>query len=105
MTGKPAGDDLAEGKRTVLLALARRQLQETGRTAELAELDAGIGAAGRPEVVLRLQEIVSRTTAVASIEQQITELVADGVRALDGLPVQAVAGLARLATRATDRRL
>ena len=40
VTGKPAGDDLLEGKRTLLLATARAALRSDRA---LAELDAGIG--------------------------------------------------------------
>ena len=44
VTGKPAGDDLLEGKRTVLLAQARSALADQPEL--LAELDAGVGSPG-----------------------------------------------------------
>ena len=45
-TGKPAGGDLIEGKKTVLLALTRQALLD--QPDRLAELDAGIGSCPRP---------------------------------------------------------
>ena len=57
VTGKPAGDDLLEGKRTLLLATARAAL--SGEL--LAELDAGIGAADADPV--RLAAIITGTGA------------------------------------------
>jgi geranylgeranyl diphosphate synthase type I len=90
VTGKPAGDDLVEGKRTVLLALARAALAaastaSTGSAArdELAELDAGIGdpAADRE----RLAAIIAGTGAVQAVESRISVLRQSALTALDGV--------------------
>lgn len=108
VTGKPAGDDLLEGKRTVLLADARAAL--AGEPMLLAELDAGIGA---PDAdVARLAAIIAGTGAPDQQEQQIAALVRSGLAALsntgqDGTPVIAPAAqqeLTALAHAATARR-
>ncbi|WP_257210762.1 polyprenyl synthetase family protein [Actinomyces ruminis] len=44
LTGKPAGDDLREGKRTVLVALAWQRCNDAGRKL-LTRVLAGDGAA------------------------------------------------------------
>ncbi|NNG34639.1 polyprenyl synthetase family protein [Nakamurella sp. DB0629] len=106
-TGKPAGDDLAEGKRTVLLALALRELAESGRVADATVLGEGLGrassAAGRAE----LTDIVASTGAAAAVESMIAERLAEAVAALEELPAgadDAAAALRTLAGRATARR-
>ncbi len=68
-TGKPSGDDLREGKRTVLIALALQQLDATAR----AELSFGLdGAAYKPESVERLRQLVDSTPARHDVEHMIT---------------------------------
>ncbi len=98
VTGKPAGDDLLEGKRTLLLATARAALSG----ALLAELDAGIGAADADPV--RLAEIITGTGAPESLERRIAELVQSGLAAVDGIVPTARERLVELAERATARR-
>ncbi len=104
VTGKPAGDDLVEGKRTLLLATARETL--TGEL--LAELDAGIGTPGAD--VDRLAGIIAGSGAPDVMEQRISQLVATGLAALGGsddAPVigeGALARLTELARLATARR-
>ena len=108
VTGKPAGDDLLEGKRTLLLATARAALRADPDL--LAELDAGIGDPRAP--VQRLAAIIAATGAPQQMEGRIDELVAGGLAALDALDADgrpAVAPAARsrlteLAGIATDRR-
>lgn len=111
VTGKPAGDDLLEGKRTVLLAVARAELgADPSRADDLAELDRGIGSPGAD--VERLTGLLSTTTARRQVEERIDALLASGLGALDGVrpdgsPVVAAgvrAELADLARRATARR-
>ncbi len=101
VTGKPAGGDLVEGKKTVLLALARTDL--LGRP-ELAELDAGVGTALDPAGVDRLTELIARTSAPARVEERISALLTEGLAELDDLPADAAAGLRDLALAATARR-
>jgi geranylgeranyl diphosphate synthase, type I len=81
VTGKPAGDDLIEGKRTLLLATARAAL--VGNRDLLAEFDAGVGTVGADPA--RLAAIIASTGAPDVLEQQITELVDSGLAALDTL--------------------
>jgi len=108
VTGKPAGDDLLEGKRTLLLATARTALRSD--PALLAELDAGIGNPRAP--VQRLASIIAATGATQQMEGRIDELVASGLNALDtleedGRPAVAPPAQARLTELAgivTDRR-
>jgi geranylgeranyl diphosphate synthase type I len=70
VTGKPAGDDLVEGKRTVLVALAL----DAAPPAEAAELDAGLGTPLDKAAVARLRDIIDRSGAHAQVEQVIGEL-------------------------------
>lgn len=80
VTGKPTGDDLIEGKRTVLLAMARSAL--AGSPALLAELDEGVGTALGPAQVDRLTRLVAQTSAPDAIEARIAELLRTGLDAL-----------------------
>lgn len=85
VTGKPAGDDLAEGKRTALLARARAVLaaDPTGAVA-LAELDDGVG---RPDAdAPRLAAVIAGTGAVDAVETRIATLVRSALAALDAVP-------------------
>ncbi|QLD12852.1 polyprenyl synthetase family protein [Microbacterium oleivorans] len=86
VTGKPSGDDLREGKRTVLVAYARETLDESDR----AELDAGLGDRGlTDEQISRLQHLVASSGAVDRIEDDITRLTAEAHAALTGAPISA----------------
>jgi len=101
VTGKPAGGDLTEGKRTVLVAQARTGL--AGTTALLADLDAGFGSADAGAVAAATAAIAA-SGAPEELEQRISALVADGLDALAGLPDDAATALHGLAVRATARR-
>lgn len=74
VTGKPAGDDLVQGKPTVLLQLARKR----ATAAQLAQLDHG-----RPVH----PDVVRRTGAPEEVEKMIIERVGDARRALDAAPL------------------
>ena len=100
-TGKPAGDDLREGKRTVLIARAVE-----GSTAAQAEAirrhlgDPGLDAAG----VATLRTVIEDTGALADTEALIDSLLAQSIAALDAAPLDPAArsvltGLAHAATR------
>jgi geranylgeranyl diphosphate synthase type I len=103
VTGKPAGDDLAEGKRTVLLATARAAL--AAEPAGLAELNDGVGRPGADAD--RLADVIAGSGAVDAVEARITSLVRSGLAALDGagaeLPDPVRARLVELAGVATAR--
>ena len=95
VTGKPAGDDLREGKRTVLLAEA----YDAADAAQRRTLDAYVGDPQiSDEAVMELREVIVATGALATVERQIETLHATGVRALDGAPI--TDGEAREALRA-----
>jgi geranylgeranyl diphosphate synthase type I len=101
-TGKPAGDDLREGKQTVLVALAAQQATE----AQGRALRGGLGDPALDEAgVERLRSIIARTGALGEVEQRISELTRAALAALDAAPVAAEARevLAELAVAATAR--
>ena len=78
-TGKPAGDDLVEGKRTVLVALAL-----DGATAEdAAKLDAALGSPLSEAQVTELRRIIDDSGAHAHVEKVIGELVTHALSRLD----------------------
>jgi geranylgeranyl diphosphate synthase type I len=100
-TGKPAGDDLVEGKRTVLVALAL----DAAPADEAARLDAALGSDLSPAEVAELRRIIDASGAHHQVEQVIGELVARATTALRraDLDEQARGVLGQLATAATDR--
>lgn len=68
-TGKPSGDDLRDGKRTVLLAEAVARMSAT-ESADLSELI----AQGTDEAVERLRVLLIRCGAREAVEERIGEL-------------------------------
>ncbi|HEY1135777.1 MAG TPA: polyprenyl synthetase family protein [Nocardioides sp.] len=100
-TGKPAGDDLVEGKRTVLVALALDALD--GDDATL--LDRSLGTALGPDEVARLRDLVRGSGAEAAVEDLIAALTERSLAALDaaGFPAVAVEALSALTAAATRR--
>ena len=100
-TGKPAGDDLVEGKRTVLVALALDAA--SAEDASLLEECLGTPAAG--ERVEELRAIFERTGAREQVETVIGELTAHARTWLDraGIDDHARAVLHGLAEAATRR--
>ncbi len=101
-TGKPAGDDLREGKRTFLVAAA---LEGAGPTEGKALLD-GLGDDRLDEAgVARLREIIQSSGGLARTEARIDELTDRALAALSTVELQGGAGtaLTDLATAATQR--
>jgi geranylgeranyl diphosphate synthase type I len=102
LTGKPAGDDLREGKRTYLVATALAAAGPASRE----RLTAGLGDRGLDDVrVAELRQIITDTGALAGTEQRISDLTAAALAALGTAPVEppAADALAALATAATAR--
>ncbi len=99
-TGKPAGDDLREGKRTVLVALALTDLPPDLR----AELADGLDPASAHDVP-RLRHLLDTTTARQQVEQMITDYAATARTALAAAPLdpEAAAVLDALIGAATRR--
>ncbi|WP_018297093.1 polyprenyl synthetase family protein [Corynebacterium lubricantis] len=104
-TGKPAGDDLREGKRTVLLATALQRADKSDPAAA-AQLRAGVGTETNPEKIAELASIIASTGAVESIEEQISTLTVSGLKHLTdaGIEPQVTEDLHKLAIRMTERR-
>jgi geranylgeranyl diphosphate synthase type I len=103
-TGKPAGDDLREGKRTYLVASAFA----AAAPADRKELDAGLGDQGLDDHgVARLRAIISESGALDRTEERIATLTASALAALDDAEIEAEARtvLHDLADAATRRRV
>jgi geranylgeranyl diphosphate synthase, type I len=78
-TGKPAGDDLVEGKRTVLVALAL----DAASAQDAALLDRSLGTPLSPADVDRLRDVVDGSGAHAQVEAVIERLTDVALAALD----------------------
>ncbi|MER5388847.1 polyprenyl synthetase family protein [Saccharopolyspora sp. NPDC002686] len=106
VTGKPAGDDLREGKRTVLIAEATATAREQN---DQEALDLLHGVLGDPELdeqrVEQARQVLTRLGAVAAVEKRITDLTGSALLALHGanLAEPAASRLAELAVAVTDR--
>jgi geranylgeranyl diphosphate synthase, type I len=101
-TGKPACGDIAEGKRTVLLALAR----ERASAAQAAVLDRHLGKRTlTPTAATEVRAVLTETGAVAECEHLIAAYRKEAVAALDGAPIPGAArsALAALAEFVTNR--
>lgn len=79
VTGKPAGDDLREGKRTTLIALTRQALNPA-TIKMFDELMSNRDLTG--EQIRLLQETIRGSGAVAKVEQMIEELGNESLLAL-----------------------
>jgi geranylgeranyl diphosphate synthase, type I len=103
VTGKPAGDDLREGKETYLVMLARRQAGRAGRQL----LESALGNAKLSEDdVAELRRMIADCGALAATEARIAELLAEAKAALaaaGGIDETARGTLLALADHVTDR--
>lgn len=104
VTGKPAGDDLREGKRTALVAAAVDGTDPTARKTLLSRL-------GDPSLteadVAELQQILVDSGAAATVERMIEERATralDRLRAAGNLDPTGGAALRELAAAALQRR-
>lgn len=104
VTGKPSGDDLRSGKRTVLLAETTR-LAETSDPAAARLLRESIGTDLTDAQVRELRQLIEGVGALAAAENRITELTERALTTLASAPISASAkaGLTDLARVATDR--
>jgi geranylgeranyl diphosphate synthase type I len=101
-TGKPAGDDLREGKRTALVAMAL----ETASAAQASVVRRHLGDPHLGEDgVLALRGVLTDTGAAARVERLIATLVDDALGALEAGPLRGEARevLGELAVAATSR--
>jgi geranylgeranyl diphosphate synthase type I len=101
VTGKPAGDDLSEGKRTVLVALALAALQDS----DAKLLDEALGSPLDGREVAELQRMIEKSGAHAEVERRIEELTARSLEEIDRAPVtdESREILRTLAAAATQR--
>jgi geranylgeranyl diphosphate synthase type I len=102
-TGKPAGDDLREGKQTLLVALAAARADGADAKVLRTQLgNPGLDPAGVEE----LQQIIRSTDALDDVETRISTLTADAFAAVAGAPIteEAKSVLLELAVMATARK-
>ena len=102
VTGKPAGDDLVEGKRTVLVALALDALPP----AQARVLDSSLGRPLDADRVAQLRDLVDSSGAREQVEAVIAHLTDTALTALGRASIhddarQALTALADQATRRT----
>lgn len=101
-TGKPAGDDLREGKRTVLVGFAINQASP----AEADYLDRMLGNPGLGEVeVAEIRRVIVECGALDATESLIAELSNRAFEALERLPLEdlPLVALRQLAEAAVSR--
>jgi geranylgeranyl diphosphate synthase, type I len=101
-TGKPASDDLREGKRTVLLAITRARADPR----QAAVLDRALGDPELDEAAAaEVRAVITSTGALAECESMISRHLDQALDALDAAPItaEARAALAELAVAATTR--
>src|SRR5207248_4685804 len=77
VTGKPSGNDLREGKRTLLVARAL----EMGSREDAAALRDGLGSTGAD--ISKLREIIRRSGAEQAVRDEAERLCAASVRVLE----------------------
>lgn len=102
VTGKPSGDDLVEGKRTMLVLLARATIPAGARRL----IDDLLGDPDlTPDQIELLQNTIRRSGAVERVERMIGDNAAQARAALKGAPLEsgAVTELLRLVGTVTDR--
>ena len=102
VTGKPAGDDLREGKRTVLVAMCLENC--TQEQADLVRQHLGdptLDSAG----IEALRQVLADTGALARVEELIATRTGEALTALKGAPItaEAIEVLHELAVAATRR--
>lgn len=84
VTGKPAGDDLREGKRTVLVGLTRESLSSSVGTI----FDEMLSSRSlTTEQIGFLQQTISGSGALTKTERMIEELADESLNALDALEI------------------
>ncbi len=104
VTGKPSGDDLRSGKRTVLLAEAVHRAEQSDPAAA-ALLISSIGTDLSETQVRELCSVIESVGALAAVEDHIESLTRRGLEALRQAPINAPAkaGLTELAGLAANR--
>jgi len=89
ISGKPAGDDLREGKATTMLAIAA---QRVSRDAD-RQLLRRVGTRSLSyDDVASIRELIVRTGALDAVEREIDRLAIESLEAIDTLDLQGGAG-------------
>lgn len=107
VTGKPAGDDLREGKRTVLVAEGLERARAQRRPAEEEAIGTAVGDAALDDATLqRARAALVDVGAVDAVEQRILALTDTALTELRSAHLAAPAAdrLTALAYAATDRK-
>jgi geranylgeranyl diphosphate synthase type I len=104
VTGKPSGDDLRSGKRTVLVAEAV-ELADNSDPLAAKRLRTSLGTALTDAQVRELCEVIESVGALAAVEDRIDVLTRRAMSALAAAPIDEVAkaGLTDLARLVADR--
>jgi len=104
VTGKPSGDDLRSGKRTVLLAEAVERAEKTDIVAAKL-LRTSIGTELSEAAVRELCLVIESVGALAAVEQRIDSLTRRALEILDAADVstEAKVGLSELTRLAANR--
>ncbi|MFM8752004.1 MAG: polyprenyl synthetase family protein [Actinomycetota bacterium] len=102
VTGKPAGDDIREGKRTVLIAVTMENSSPSERKIVTSALGNHMLS---DDEVEEIQAIIKSTGALAEVEKLITELTDQAISALQQSQVEGkiVGILKEMAIIATQR--
>ena len=103
-TGKPAGDDLREGKRTVLLA----KVVELADSSQKSEISSALGNQSLDiSQVSKVREIFIATGALSEVEELISTLTSNAQSALEHGEIDplALSALTQLLTIVTQRKL
>ena len=106
VTGKPAGDDLREGKRTLLVALGLANAEAAGRYGDAALLRACLGRDGLDVAdVDKVRDMLVSVGAVDAVERRIDELTSAALATLRAAPLPGFVldALTELAFAATAR--
>lgn len=101
VTGKPSGDDIREGKRTLLINYALNEASPS----DAEELSRVLGAELDAEQLARSRDILTASGAVNHVQEEIERLTSEGLAALDHAALYAAGEktLRGLAGRAVDR--
>jgi geranylgeranyl diphosphate synthase type I len=104
VTGKPSGDDLRSGKRTVLLAEAV-ELADKSDPGAAQLLRSSIGTELSDHQVRELCRLIESVGALAAVERHIDLLTSRSLETIGTAPIdaQAKAGLSKLARLAANR--
>jgi len=107
VTGKPVGDDLREGKRTPLMAIAIGLARAAGRGDAARQLRSCLdGHRTADHVLAEVQRLLHDLGAVYAVEEKIDALISSALSVLDRAPMADAAKttLRRLAILVTARR-